>query len=212
MSANAPVSPAFSGRPGREILIPLALAVASFAVFFLYWDMGINDDEGYLLGGVLRILDGQVPYRDFHHTYAPGRFYLIAALFRLVGEDLLVVRALWLVMRVAIVLLAYFAARPFVSRTGAVAVAVMMIVVPGPWHKSFFHLFLFANLLTLGRLTRPRSGSFHVALAGLVAGVTLLFRQDLGLVSVALYAVMLLFNRRTGETLRRGAVFFCPSS
>ena len=103
---------------------------------------GINDDEGYMLGGVTRILDGQVPYRDFHHTYAPGRFYLVAALFRLFGEDLLVVRALWVVLRVAVVLLAWAAARRLLPRPEAAAVALMLIVAPGPWHKSFFHLFL----------------------------------------------------------------------
>lgn len=198
-----------NGTVRRDGLILLLLALAAGAVFLTYWDVGLNDDEGYLLGGVTRILDGQVPYRDFHHTYAPGRFYLIAALFRLAGEDLLVVRALWMVMRIAIVLLAWFAVRPFLSRPAAIALAVMMIVIPGPWHKSFFHFFLFANLLTLGRLSRPGSTLKHVAAAGLTAGVTILFRQDLGVAALCAYGSLLLFGRWTGETVRRGAVFFC---
>ncbi len=187
----------------------ILLVLAAGILFLTCWDVGLNDDEGYLLGGVTRILDGQVLYRDFHHTYAPGRFYLVAALFRLAGEELLVVRALWLVLRIAIVLLAWFAARPILSRPGAIAFAAMMIVVPGPWHKSFFHFFLFANLITLGRLSRPGAGMKLVAAAGITAGVTLLFRQDLGLVAMGVYGLMLLCGKWTGETARRGAVFFC---
>ena len=38
-----------------------------------------------LIGG-LRILDGEVPYRDFWTIYAPGSYYVSAALFALFGR------------------------------------------------------------------------------------------------------------------------------
>ncbi len=197
-----------SSSADRWIL--LLIAVTALAAFLSYWDYGMNDDEGYLLGGVTRILDGQVPYRDFHHTYAPGRFYLVAALFRLAGENLLTLRALWLVMRVAIVILAWFAARPFLSRWGAGAFAVMLIVAPGPWHKSFFHFFLLANVVTLGRMADPRASARRAVEAGIVAGVTLLFRQDLGAATFAAGGVLVLLKRWTGVSARQGALFFSP--
>lgn len=189
----------------RDLVVVLVLALASLSFFLTYWDYGLNDDEGYLLGGVTRILDGQVPYRDFHHTYGPGRFYLVAFLFRLFGEDLLVLRALWLVMRTGVVVLAYLAGRRLLSRPGAVAAALFFVAAPGPWHKSFFHLFLLANFLALSGLRgRGVRGS---AAAGFLAGVTFLFRQDLGIFAGLSYGVLLLLGRWTGETGKRAAFF-----
>ncbi|MFH1679311.1 MAG: hypothetical protein ABIH26_01560 [Candidatus Eisenbacteria bacterium] len=190
----------------RDLLIALSLALFSLVLFLTYWDLGINDDEGYLLGGATRILRGETPYGDFHHTYAPGRFYLVAWLFRLFGEDLLVLRGLWVALRVAIVGLAYLAGRRVLSRPGAVAASLFFVAAPGPWHKSFFHLFLTANLVALMGL--PRRGARGAAAAGLLAGVTFLFRQDLGAFVFLVYGLLLLLGRRSGETPRRGAAFF----
>ena len=196
--------------PAADRLILALLAVAALAVFLSYWDYGMNDDEGYLLGGVSRILDGQVPYRDFHHTYAPGRYYLVAALFRVAGENLLTVRVLLLVMRGAIVLLSWFAARPLLPRWGAAAFAAMMLVAPGPWHKSFFHFFLLANIITLASMARPGASARHAVAAGITAGVTLLFRQDLGAAALAAGGALVLLSPWTGMTVRRALLFFSP--
>jgi hypothetical protein len=190
----------------RDLLVAFALALLSLLVFLGYWDYGINDDEGYLLGGVIRVLDGEVLYRDFHHTYAPGGFYLVALLFRVFGEDLLVLRALWLVLRVSIVVLAYLAGRRILPRTGAAAAALLFVAAPGPWHKSFFHFFLLANALVLTGL-RGR-GTRAVAGAGLLAGVTFLFRQDLGVFVAAAYALLFLLRRRSREDGKRALAFF----
>lgn len=197
-----------SGSHARSRGLPLlVLLVISLGIFLTYWNVGLNDDEGYLIGGVTRILDGQVPYRDFHHTYAPGRFYLIAGLFRLFGEDLLVVRALWVVIRVAIVLLAYVLGRRFLSTSGALAFAAIWIAVPGPWHKSFFHFFLMLDMLVItAAAMHPTRKS--VAVAGAVAGLSLLFRQDLGLFALAIWIVMTALTFRTRVTPRDLVRFF----
>jgi 4-amino-4-deoxy-L-arabinose transferase-like glycosyltransferase len=190
----------------RDSLVAFLLGVVSLLLFLQYRDYGINDDEGYLLGGVTRILEGEVPYRDFHHTYAPGRFYLVALLFRIFGEDLLVVRGLWVVLRVLIVCLAYLAGRRILSRPGAVAASLFFLLAPGPWHKSFFHLFLLANLFALMGL--PGRRARDAVPAGLLAGATFLFRQDLGVFVFLVYGLLLLLGRRTGENAGRGAAFF----
>ena len=60
--------------PALAILVPAALTLgtalfaASAAYFASYARVGLYDDEGYLLEGVTRLLDGQGIYRDFHHT------------------------------------------------------------------------------------------------------------------------------------------------
>src|ERR1700753_184180 len=38
-------------------------------------------DEGLTVDGAVRILHGQLPYRDFNTGYAPAEFYTVAAVF-----------------------------------------------------------------------------------------------------------------------------------
>jgi hypothetical protein len=190
----------------RARVLALLLFAASAAYFASYARIGLYDDEGYLLEGVTRILDGQVIYRDFHHTYAPGRFYLFAGLFKLFGQDLLVVRATWVVLRAAIVVLAWLVGRRLIAGSLAWAPALALAAAPGPWHKSFFHLFLLVSLLA-GAALFERGGAKRSFATGLLLALALLFRQDVGIVACASVALYLacdgLAARRSGR--RTGA-------
>lgn len=46
------------------------------------------NDEGIYLDGAVRILNGQVPYRDFFVLTGPGSFWLLAGVFHLLGPTL----------------------------------------------------------------------------------------------------------------------------
>ncbi len=51
-------------------------------------------DEGVILFGGRRVMDGDLIYRDFYSNYGPGQFYTLAALFKLLSPSILVER-LW---------------------------------------------------------------------------------------------------------------------
>ena len=53
---------------------------------FLYYD------EGFAVLNATRIMDGDVPYKDFWTIYPPGQYYVIAAIFKTFGTNLLVAR------------------------------------------------------------------------------------------------------------------------
>src|SRR4029434_508065 len=46
--------------------------------------------HGKIVVGAERILEGEIPYRDFWTMYAPGQFYLLALMFKIFGTHLLV--------------------------------------------------------------------------------------------------------------------------
>jgi len=82
--------------------------------------LGIDDlDEGYFVQQAVRVLHGQIPYRDFETLYSPGLAYAHAGLLFAFGGAsqaglLLVPRALSLLARGALALLLYAVARPLV--------------------------------------------------------------------------------------------------
>ena len=76
-------------------------------------------DEGLIVAGAMRILHGQLPYRDFNTGYPPAQFYTIAGVFSVFGTTLLAERVWDTVWRLAIVGLATFLARATTLRQPA---------------------------------------------------------------------------------------------
>src|SRR5258708_33667687 len=71
------------------------IAFVIFLLSFLYLCLlrrytWIDPDEGIILQGAQRILEGQVLYRDFFSFFTPGSYYLFALLFRVFGDSYLV--------------------------------------------------------------------------------------------------------------------------
>ena len=63
-------------------------------------------DEGLIVDGAVRILHGQLPYRDFNTGYAPAEFYTVAAVFSAFGTKLLAARVWDTLWRLAILVMA----------------------------------------------------------------------------------------------------------
>jgi len=78
-------------QSSSERIIALLIFSVSLAYLCLFRSYANLDcDEGIVLQGAQRILDGQVLYRDFFSFYTPGSYYLFALLFKLFGSSMLV--------------------------------------------------------------------------------------------------------------------------
>src|ERR1700739_4225813 len=74
-----------------ERYIALAIFVSSLLYLCLFRSYTWGDpDEGIILQGAQRILDGQVLYRDFFSFFTPGSYYLFALVFRVFGNSYVV--------------------------------------------------------------------------------------------------------------------------
>ncbi|MBM4460769.1 MAG: glycosyltransferase family 39 protein [Chloroflexi bacterium] len=104
----------------RAVLNRLALAalfVLGLTLLFRQLKSPANlYDEGLTLLNAERILQGQVPYRDFWTLYAPGYFYLLAGLFKLTGPNILAARILDTLLRFLLTLAVYALARRLTTR------------------------------------------------------------------------------------------------
>ena len=80
-------------RAASLIAIIFALGTAAFLTWFMAFRFVLSNDEGIFLEGALRILHGQVPYRDFFLLRGPGAFWLQALALRTLGVTLAASRA-----------------------------------------------------------------------------------------------------------------------
>ena len=177
---------------------PIAIVFGVSLVYFLsYMRYGFAYDEGYLLDSVEKILDGQVIYRDFHHTYAPGGFYLVAGLFKIFGQNILVERVLFAVLEALKCALAFAIVRTITPSRFAYLAPVLAAIAPGPWHKVFLPAFGFLALyaVLVGVARKP----VWYFVAGLVIGASAVFRQD-----VAAFAAISAILAVACETARTG--------
>jgi hypothetical protein len=157
-------------------IIALAVFVISLGYFLSYARYGLAYDEGYLLDGVEKVMEGQVIYRDFHHTYAPGRFYLVAAAFEAFGKSLLVERYIFALLQALKCSLAFLIVWAITGNGFALVAPVLIMMAPGPWHKVFFSslgfLATYAVMISIGR------GMRRLVICGAVVGLCAVFRQD----------------------------------
>ena len=122
-----------------------------------------------------RIVDGQLPYRDFYANYGPGQYFLIGGLDWLFGPSLLTWRILRVLLDAGVAVLAYALVRrdaPEPLALGAwLAVAAAMAFPSIPHPNPTALALAFGGLLLAPR--RP-------GLAGALAGLAAVFRLDLG--------------------------------
>src|SRR4030095_15074841 len=73
-----------------EILTATGLLAVAAGAYALLFDRAnvLSHSIGYNLYASERVLNGDVPYRDFHTLYPPAIFYLNALLFKRAGVSL----------------------------------------------------------------------------------------------------------------------------
>ena len=143
-------------------------------------------DEGLILLGAARVLDGAIPHRDFYTLYGPGQFYVLAGLYKIFGVSVLVERAWDTVVRCCSVVLVLIIVRQVASRLLASLAAAASLVCLGSFGTFGYPVFpaLAAALLGLAFLAPTMGKAWSAAglvAAGVCAGVTTLFRYDVGI-------------------------------
>jgi hypothetical protein len=163
---------------------PISLLVACLLVELTWLTLGVDDlDEGYFVQQAARVLNGQVPFRDFDTLYTPALAYLHAAIFALLGgPDLLGARALAWLARAALVLLLFAIARPLVRNPWVAAVPGLVLLIglddaPARWEPHPGWLSSLFAMLAVWCLARPRP---WLAAAGLAAAAAYAFKQNTG--------------------------------
>jgi hypothetical protein len=187
------------------------------AVLLLVWlacaaYMGMNvkrgwipADEGILGQSAERVLQGEMPHRDFNDPYTGGLSYLNAAVFRLFGIDLLWLRYLLFAIFLVWVPAFYALGREFFEPSIAGGITLIAVAWSVPNYPaampSWFLLFL-ASFGILALLKYINHSKMHwLFLAGFCGGLSFLFK------SAGLYYIaggLLFFGFREQNLSRTG--------
>jgi hypothetical protein len=199
-----------------------AAFLLSFALAIAYprWRAGIDwRDEGLLAYGAVRVMQGEVPHRDFVSVQPPLSFYAAAVVFKLCGTSLASLRAFGLSIFLVLPLLIYGVSRNFASPLLSFAAAVPACILGLPycyfvplavWQGIAASLiamlfFLPAVLSTRQWLAFP---------AGMLSSVSLFLRHDqavYAMISIFVLTIALGFTRGdsiSGANLKHALLFW----
>jgi len=209
-----------SSKAGGARLLHLG-AVFGIAFVFLLATMnraiGLYD-EGVILFGAVRVMSGDVPYRDFYANYGPAQFYALAALFKVFGPSVLVSRIWDLHIRAFSVLVVYLIfVRARAGRLAPVAalLSLVWLAALGFYGYPLFPCLLFSLLSVYCAM--PAYRGYHaplsLVLSGGFVGIVALFRLDSGvMVALAHVAALGLLCLKEGKGAHSGRETFVRST
>ena len=166
--------------PGRHSFDPCTRVYAAYIKAF---PLLLGGDEGYLYYGAFALAKGQIPYKDILLAYNLGYFFPFALIFKQWGPSIIAARIFMLIGLSAIPWMFYRAARLVANQWITLAVALAILLVPGPWER--FHIGLLGVGLIwscLAALNAPSRGKWIAV--GAVIGLAFLLRKDMAISGV----------------------------
>jgi hypothetical protein len=189
-----------------EVLALGVVLVVSFAVRWPFRNVVLIRDEGEYAYLGQQILRGAVPYLEVYNQKTPLVFYLMAAIQKLDGPDLAVLRIATAGYGLLTTLMTYFLARrlfnPAVALGSSVALSAMTFDQCGIHHSAsteFFMLLWIVVGLDLWYLGRSPRRPWVILLAGVAAGLAYQTKQS-GMAILAFFVL-----ERFWHKVRQGA-------
>jgi len=163
-------------------------------------------DDGTLSQSALRVMQGQLPHRDFGEIYTGGLSFIHALAFRAFGVNLMSLRICVFLFFLAWIPAVYYVALRFTSALSAGAITLLAVAWSYPnypaampsWYNLFFATFGAAALLRYLE-TRTRRWLF---VAGVCGGVSILIKV-IGAYYVAAVLLSLAFDEQSESSEER---------
>lgn len=192
-SDTPPVRCSWTGYVATTVLIAAYL----FPFVRVLWHIG---DEAISLEGARRVLQGEIPGRDFVEAVGPGAFWWPAVVLKAFGEGIVTAHVLLWVTGIALGLLTFHMARRIGANAyfcAALFTAISIPIWPGycyHWDSDLFVLLAFTALVEW----QTRRPTWLLVGCGLFsAAATLIMQQKGGLLFCAALLSTLMIERRS---------------
>ncbi len=169
----------------KYISVIIIILTLGLAYLFLGIDYGLNIyDEAIGLYGAERVAAGDVPYKDFWTLYAPGNFYLMAALMSVFGWSIISERIITILITYLCCVLIYVISAQVYGRRKALLPFAIAIVWCGfvPMYGRAVPPALVFSLISVLFLFKFFDSQLRKWLiyAGAALAITGVFRHDMG--------------------------------
>ncbi len=167
-------------RLARWLVLGAVLLIAGLYVGLHMRSGWVPADDGTLAQSAVRVLDGQLPQRDFIEGYTGGLSMIHALAFRLFGVNLMALRICVFLFFLAWIPAVYYIALRFIPSLAAGFITLLAVSWGFPnypaampsWYNLFFATFGAAALLRFLDLRARR----WLAMAGVCGGVSILIK------------------------------------
>jgi hypothetical protein len=170
------------------------------SALYVGWHLGrgwVPHDEGALGQSAVRVLQGELPHRDFDELYTGGLTFLNALAFRLFGTTLITMRMVLFAVFLAWIPAVFYVASGLGRPAAAAGVTILCVVwslpnYPAPvpsWYNLFLAVF---GIAALFRWLEDRRKVWLVA-AGIAGGLSVLVKV-VGLYYIAGVLLFLVFQ------------------
>lgn len=171
---------AAEGWAVRTMVLGAVLAIAGVYVGAHIGSGWVPADEGTLSQSALRVMEGQLPHRDFAEIYTGGLSLLHALAFRIFGVSLFSLRICAFLFFLTWIPAVYYVALRFTSAAGAGLITAAAVAWSFPnypaampsWYNLFFATFGAAALLHYLEVRRAR----WLFVAGVCGGASILIK------------------------------------
>ena len=177
--------PSVTPNSAKTVVLRWSVFAAVLLIAAVYVGLRLGDgwvpaDDGLLAQGALRVLQGQLPHRDFADNYTGGLSMLHAAAFHVFGVKLMSLRFCVFTFFLAWVPAVYSISRRFTSAPAAGLVTLLAVAWSFPnypaampsWYNLFFATF---GALALLRYLEVRKWQW-LFVAGMCGGVSILIK------------------------------------
>ena len=201
-----------SGRRLDLLALGVIVVVFLLPLHGLFQASGPPMEEGFMLTFPERVLEGDIPNKDFLHLYGPGSLWVLAGVYKIFGVTLFTERVFGLIQEMTVVFGIFFIARRWGRTAGLGCALISLFFVITPHGLTAFAWVggVALGLFTLVALARSRENTHldgirkFALIGGMLAGFTLLYRHDLVL-ALALSCGALLWGT-TGPVVKRFAL------
>jgi hypothetical protein len=167
-------------RSGEIVLVGATWLATAVWMWLRLDETWYPHDDGAFAQSAVRVLDGQLPHREFAELYTGAMTFLNAGVFGLMGEDLFYLRLPVFLLFLAFVPCVYYLARQFVGPVPAVLTALAAVTwgfpvypVPMPsWYVLLFSVYGAAALVRWLQTSNHR----WLFVAGLLGGLAIAFK------------------------------------
>ncbi|HEU4387295.1 MAG TPA: glycosyltransferase family 39 protein, partial [Blastocatellia bacterium] len=182
-------------HPRRHALtdrLPLVVTiVAGLVCYGLFYRRGIwLSVVAYSVAPAERVMQGEIPYRDFLFNYTPGILWLNASLMKLFGVSLITVNWGLYLFKLAALIALYLVGKRVVGAWPALIPVALALCWLGHRYvfnvhpTQYYMVFALAALACMvGYTSRPEK--FHLLFCGVLIAAVLLFKYNVGLLLIA---------------------------